>query len=99
MSLRALVIAVGALTVVVIFAAGLAAGRVWERATVAEAVQSEHLYQLRTLEEDLTALQHRLEHHAEAQRRLADTALDCRVATEARHAGKRLALAMDRAAP
>ena len=96
MKLRALVSALAALLIAGIFAVGLAAGNAWGRGISAAAAQNEQRDQLRALNEDLVALQHKLERHAEAQHQLAERALDCRAAAMDRHGGKRVALAMAR---
>jgi hypothetical protein len=99
MNLRTLVSALAAISVVGSLCTGLAAGRAWGRATAVAAVRSEQRMQFNALEEELAALQHRLERHGETQRQLVDDALDCRVAAVVRHGGMRAELALVRPAP
>jgi type II secretory pathway pseudopilin PulG len=94
MSARALIITLASVLVLGIFATGVAAGNAWGRATRAAAQQSEQRERVRDLESELAALQKRLDRHAEAQRDLAENALDCRIATAYRRGGKRLELAL-----
>jgi len=99
MSLHRIALALGALFIVGVFVAGAAAGKAWGRASAMAALQSEQHERMRGLDEDLLALQRRLDRYGEAQRQLAENALDCRVATAERHSGKRLELALRQTAP
>ena len=63
------------------------------------AAQVEQRERERTLEEELVALQQRLERHAQVQHQLAEQALDCRIATTDRFGGRRVELALTRAVP
>ncbi len=93
MSLRASALVLAGLFVSGTFATGLAAGKAWGRATAKSAVESADRARLRSLEEELLALDRQLARHAEAQRQLAEQALDCRVATAGRRMGKGAELA------
>jgi len=99
MNLRALTSALAALLIVGVFVVGLAAGKAWGRRTAVVAAQVEQRERERTLEEELVALQQRLERHAQVQHQLAEQALDCRIATTDRFGGRRVELALTRAVP
>jgi hypothetical protein len=90
---RKLAVALVTLVVAGVFGSGLAAGRAWARVDATAGARTEERARLHALDEEIGALQQRLERHAESERQLAEQALDCRIATAYRHGGRRVELA------
>ena len=84
----------GALAAVAVFGSGLAVGKAWAQAGANAAALTLGHQRLLALDEEVAALQRRLDRHAESQRQLAEQAEDCRIATAYWHAGRRPELAL-----